>query len=435
MQISEVLIVGSGPGGATVAKELATRGVKVVILERGKYHRLGTERDALGFYSGSRNFSKFLRNLTPGEKTPEGPEILRAFIVGGTSIVTLANGTRVLQKELKNLGVELEGEFKEAEEELGVALFPESLMGERTKILKKASEELGYKVKPMPKFINFSKCRRCGNCVLGCRYGAKWTAQRYIGAALKAGAKLITETFVEKVLYSNGEVKGVRTRGPEGVSTIYAKNIVLAAGGIGTPRILQRSEIGNAGNHLFADLFVNTYGLVKGVRMDDEVGMATLIDEFHNSHGFILSPILGTPLDMLLHLPISKKLYAFKRHRLLGLMTKIRDDDSGRVDIDGTIHKPVTEKDRKKLNMGIEVSKKILSQAGANSFYVTKVRGAHLGGTAGIGRVVNRDFETEIHRLFISDASILPKAPGAPPILTIVALSKRFSKFLVSENL
>ncbi len=65
--------------------------------------------------------------------------------------------------------------------------------------------------------------------------------------------------------------------------------------------------------------------------------------------------------------------------------------------------------------MGVEISKKILSKTGAdpNTFYVTRVRAGHPGGTAGIGRVVNIDHETEISGLFVSDASILPKAPGA----------------------
>jgi len=61
------------------------------------------------------------------------------------------------------------------------------------------------------------------------------------------------------------------------------------------------------------------------------------------------------------------------------------------------------------------------------------VRAGHPGGTAGIGRVVNADNETEINRLFVSDASVLPKAPGTPPVLTIIAISKRFSKKLASE--
>jgi len=71
-------------------------------------------------------------------------------------------------------------------------------------------------------------------------------------------------------------------------------------------------------------------------------------------------------------------------------------------------------------------------QAGVNLklLYKTEVRAGHPGGTAGIGRVVNADQETEISRLFVSDASVLPRSPGAPPVLTIVALSKRFSKKL-----
>lgn len=89
------------------------------------------------------------------------------------------------------------------------------------------------------------------------------------------------------------------------------------------------------------------------------------------------------------------------------------------MDVDGTIHKPVTKNDKEKLSKGVEISKEILSQAGvdAKQFHVTRVRAARSGGTAGMGRVVNVNHETEIDRLFVSDASVLPKAPGAPPRL------------------
>jgi choline dehydrogenase-like flavoprotein len=435
--MSDILIVGSGVGGATVARELAIQGQKVTLVERGIYHKVGTERRALGFYAGSSSFSKMLKNFSPCEKSFEGTGILSAFIVGGSSVVTFGNGIRALQKELEVLGIDLEEEFKEAERELDVAPLPENLMGERTKSLMKASKELGYNVKPMPKFIDFSKCRSCGNCVVGCLYGAKWTAQKFVGEAIKAGAKLVTGTQVDKVLHSGGEVKGVSVYGPTGVSTIKAENIVLAAGGVGTPIILQRSGLTNAGSNLFADLLVNTYGIIKRGEMKDEIGMATLIDDFHLQHGFMLSPILDTTLDMLLYLPVFKKARAFNRKKTLGLMTKVADDDAGKVHANGTISKPVTDSDRKKLDMGVQISKEILIQAGADphSLYVTHVRAGHPGGTAGIGRIVNTDNETEINRLFVCDASVLPKAPGLPPVLTIVALAKRFSKKLVSEYL
>ena len=112
---SDIIVVGSGVGGATVARELSTRGYKVIVIEKGEYHKLGTARRALSFYSGS------LWNFCPGELSEEGTEILRTIMVGGSSMVTLGNGVRAFQSEFRNMGINLEGEFKEAETELGVA--------------------------------------------------------------------------------------------------------------------------------------------------------------------------------------------------------------------------------------------------------------------------------------------------------------------------
>ena len=422
---SRFLIIGSGAGGATLAKELATRGKNVAVVEKGGFHKVGTERRALKFYTG---------RLGPAEVSDEGIELFRAIMVGGTTTVTLGNGVRALQEELEQRGVGLEKEFKEAEKELGVAPMPESLMGERARALRDASLELGYEVKPMPKFIDFKRCRSCGLCVTGCQYGAKWTALKPLAEARRAGARLLTNTAVEEVLHQGGEVKGVRARGPSGSRELLAEKVILSAGGLGTPVILQRSGL-EAGDGLFADLFVNTYGMIEERGMEDEQGMATVIDQFHDSDGFIISPILDTRLHMFLSLPLLRKARALKRDRMLGLMTKIADDSFGKVDSDGKLHKPLTENDLKKLEKGVELCEKILSQAGAdpNSFLTTRVRGAHPGGTAAVGRVTNREFETEVDGLFVCDASLLPKAPGNPPVLTIVALAKKLGARLAAE--
>jgi len=87
-------------------------------------------------------------------------------------------------------------------------------------------------------------------------------------------------------------------------------------------------------------------------------------------------------MDMFLYLPLFKKFRAFKRGRMLGLMTKITDDDVGEVHVNSAIHKPVTESDRKKLDKGIEISRGILVQAGVDpkSLYTSRIRGAHPGG-------------------------------------------------------
>ena len=60
----------------------------------------------------------------------------------------------------------------------------------------------------------------------------------------------------------------------------------------------------------------------------------------------------------------------------------------------------------------------------------SKLQGAHPGGTAAIGEVVNKDLETSIRNLYVCDGSVLPVSPGLPPILTIVALAKRLAKNL-----
>ena len=82
--------------------------------------------------------------------------------------------------------------------------------------------------------------------------------------------------------------------------------------------------------------------------------------------------------------------------------------------------------------MGVEISKEILKEVGVNPkpIYTTPVRGAHPGATAPIGKTVDRNQQTEIEGLYISDASIIPKATGIPPVLTIIALSKRLSKIV-----
>ncbi|MFH0823693.1 MAG: GMC oxidoreductase, partial [Pseudomonadota bacterium] len=59
------------------------------------------------------------------------------------------------------------------------------------------------------------------------------------------------------------------------------------------------------------------------------------------------------------------------------------------------------------------------------------IYGGHNGGTAAIGELVNTDMETEVSNLFVCDGSVLPLAPGLPPVLTIMALARRLARHLV----
>jgi choline dehydrogenase-like flavoprotein len=120
------------------------------------------------------------------------------------------------------------------------------------------------------------------------------------------------------------------------------------------------------------------------------------------------------------------------KKNLIGIMIKISDSPSGIVYQNGKISKSVTEFDKNKLDQGIKIAKEILLKAGAekDNILVTKPQGAHPGGTAAIGRVLDNKLQTEVKNLYVCDASVFPSSPGMPPILTIVALAKNLAKKL-----
>ena len=124
-----------------------------------------------------------------------------------------------------------------------------------------------------------------------------------------------------------------------------------------------------------------------------------------------------------------------KKGDILSIMVKIPDDNKGKI-VDGEIIKENTIKDVRFIAEGAATAGAILVEAGVDpkTIVSTHLRGAHPGGTAAIGDIVDENLETEYKGLFVSDASVIPEAPGAPPILAILALSKRLSKYLIENN-
>ena len=421
---AEYLVVGSGAGGATVARELSRAEKDVLVVEAGKYEEhVGTFRDSLRYFD------------TTGYKTPrtsrEGVILWRTIMAGGSTVVSCANGTRCLQEEFKDLGIDLEGEFKEAEREMRIAPTPERLLSEASLSMREACSSLGYRMDPMPKFLDFSKCTQCAQCTFGCLQGAKWTALDYLNDALEVGAEVLYETPVEEVIVRDGKAAGVRGRGREGYVEITADTVILAAGALATPVILQNSGVECAGKGLFIDVFVNVYGLIDGMHQAREPSMALVDHEFHDERGFILSPYMNTNRTVRF-MEAGRKGFMAPTDKLVGIMVKTADDSSGEVYPNGSVSKGITHDDQKRLDDGSSVAREILEEMGAKpgSIFVSKPQGAHVGGTATIGTVVDGYLETKIRNLHVCDASVLPKAPGMPPILTIVALAKWLGKAL-----
>ncbi|RCW62467.1 MULTISPECIES: GMC family oxidoreductase N-terminal domain-containing protein [Halanaerobium] len=421
----DFIIVGSGAGGSTLAWELSKRGKRVLVLERGAdITRVGTFRDILNFYDCNRY------TRTP-KKSNEGVIIYRTFMGGGTTFVATGNIVRSYEKEFEKMGINLSQEFEEAENELKVKLSTEKIQASGSRAIYEAALSLGYEIEAMPKAIDQNKCIKCGLCIYGCKQGAKWTAKEYLDKALKQGAVIKYDSNVEEVLINQKRAYGVRGIAVKEKFEYEADNIILAAGGLGTPVILQNSKLENdaIGKNLFIDTFVNVYGITDGLNQISEPPMEFVDLEFHQEKGFILSTFINRQ-KMIRFIEAGLKGMRLKEKNLIGIMVKISDTPGGIVNQDGSVSKKVTGDDKIKLEQGIKKAEEILIKAGAdeNSILVTNPQGAHPGGTAAIGSVIDTKLETEVNNLFICDASVFPTSPGMPPILTIVALAKKLAK-------
>jgi choline dehydrogenase-like flavoprotein len=235
---------------------------------------------------------------------------------------------------------------------------------------------------------------------------------------------------VERVVVENGRATGVEGRKGRQRFRVAGDCVVLAAGGLATPVILQKAGI-EAGRGLFADLLVNTYGSTTGLNQLHEPSMTMVGLQSHKDEGYLISPFVA-PTKPNLWVDVGNRAFRMSRDKLLGMMTKIVDERAGRVNPDGSVTKPATASDQAKLRRGADVCTEILIKAGVDpkSIVVSKGQGAHPGGTAAIGEVVDSNLETKIAGLFVCDASVLPTAPGLPPMLTIGALGKHLAKKL-----
>jgi len=423
----DFIVVGSGMGGAVVARELAQAGRDVLVLESGKTEtHVGTFTDALRFFDGN-------EITRVPKKSKEGTILWRTLMTGGSTVASCGNGVRCLEKELAERGIDLADDLAAMEAEMGVKPQSEDKLSDMGRRVLEASKSRGYAFTLMPKFVDPEKCAACGNCCFGCPNGAKWTAERPLAEAVAQGAEVVERVHVERVLRNNGHAAGVAGSGPGGAFEAYAKTVILAAGGLGTAPILVASGIDGAGENLFIDELVNVYGSTDEPFKTVEPTMSLVDLEFHAERGFLLSPFINYAKGLRL-VESGTTLAARSVRHTLGMMVKTSDDRAGTVFPDGTVSKPVTEADRRRLDDGAAVAAEVLIAAGVkpDSIIVTKVQGAHPGGTAAIGTLVDTDLQTAVEGLFVADASVLPETPGLPPMVTIGALARRLGRTLAA---
>lgn len=432
------IVVGSGPGGATVAKELAQNGRKVLIAEYGpRFEKTGFLKTARKAYLG--------RDKKP-LCSDGGVWMGRGRVLGGSSYVAMGNAVTPPARILEEWGIDLEEEISEAKKDMHVTLMPPELIGEGTRRINQAAAKLGWEMKPTPKCVDFSKCRGCGLCMFGCPTGAKWTTVEYVDQAVERGAELLLNTEVLRVLHKNGKATGIVAEHNGREIQIEAERVIVSAGALATPLILKRSGIENAGRGLANDVFQTTYGTTEDVGMQGEIILATYLEKTIEERELFPAPYMYIPFliqrdidggypdnpNLLAQAKMMLKSKGIDAKRTIAMMTKIRDERTGEVRIDGSVHKRLTEKDKAKIEEAYMINRSILIAAGAKpeTIFRSIYESGHPCCTAAIGEVVDENQQTQVKELYVSDASVFPSPLGMPPILTIVALSKRLAKHL-----
>ena len=219
-----VIIVGTGAGGGIIAYELAKNDVPVTIIEKGPYIKSG---EAFKYY----------------DKYSEDVDLLTTTCIGGASIVSMSNMVRALDEELLEFDVDLSEAYEYVEELVGVHQLDDSHIGKGSQAFLDAGRKLGLKTMKMPKAIREKDCIQCGKCAFGCPADAKWSGKDFVDEAVEAGAELICDAEVIKVITENGKACGVTYIKDNEEKSVFADTVILSAGAIGTTLILRNSGI------------------------------------------------------------------------------------------------------------------------------------------------------------------------------------------------
>ena len=144
----DVVIAGSGPGGATMARELSKKGKKVILCEAGKYHKwLGRNSFLLlGMMDGmGMTFSK------------EGTWVLRPKTAGGATVVYCGTAFPPPPWLKEKYGIDLAEEVDEVYQEIPIQKLPDNLIGPAARSIMQAAQDVGLDWNPLDKWIRPEK--------------------------------------------------------------------------------------------------------------------------------------------------------------------------------------------------------------------------------------------------------------------------------------
>ncbi|MGA9284346.1 MAG: GMC family oxidoreductase [Solirubrobacteraceae bacterium] len=494
---ADVCVIGAGASGAVVAAELAEGGSNVVVVEEGHWH------DPDSFTARPPQMLAQLYRDGGQTMTLGAPPILLPLGsgLGGTTLVN--SGTcfrtppRVLERWGREFGLEFDESslrpfFERVEQALSVAEVTPELAGGNAAVARRGAERLGWSHGYLHR--NARGCVGSGVCAFGCPTSAKQhTGITYVPRAERAGARIVTGAWVERVLVECGAIgtsgqtrpetasgtPPVRSTEPRiatatGVSArmvsgarleVFAPTVIIAAGTIHTPLLLKRSGIGGASGQLGHNLSLHPATAVFA-RMEETVDMAKgvpqsfYVDEFAEE-GIVFEGVAGPPSYAAMALPLRGARHAeamadYPRLAQFGVM--VSDSSRGRIHNVGgrpLIRYDLTDPDLQRFRLGLAHMRELFEAAGAREVYLPlpdgvsprrarvrdlKLMAFHpLGSARADARathgVVDGDLKVHGTRgVYVADGSVVPSSLGVNPQMTIMALATRLAFGLLGRD-
>jgi choline dehydrogenase-like flavoprotein len=511
---ADIVIVGSGAAGATLAATLAElTGQRIVVLERGGH--FGREF----FNQREWDMSQALYAEQGRRTTDDGAIPVRGGeCVGGGTTVNVALSfdpvQRVWDGWRKRLGVEGFSFDRQASDygvaglnvpscladiraRMNVHLAEDREVNANNALFARGCSQLGF---PSRKFeLNMQGCIGCGFCSAGCAYDAKRGALvTFIPDALARGAMLVHHANVERIEYQRGRARAVvvqvRPTAPgsrpnavaPGAWRISAKLVILAAGAIESPALLQRSQHpdphGVVGRGLVLHPSLPFVGLAEQeVAGHRGVEGTMYCDHFAESDGFYFECLFGHPLYGATVLPgVGVPHFELMRNfrRLFGFGAMLVDDsaDDNLVRWNEQTGRPVidyrlTANDAARLRKAARLGVELLFAAGAKEAWIasdeplgplptahfrnpseaqhtealrflphrTTLTSAHAQATTKMGAdparaTLNSRGETYgAENLIVCDASSFPTSCGANPMIAIMTMARYQARRIVGE--
>jgi choline dehydrogenase-like flavoprotein len=470
----DVVVVGTGAGGAVVGRELAEAGLAVVFVEEGRYFDR-SEFTGRPFEMQQKLYRRGGSTFSVGNV---GILIPLGQTVGGTT--TVNSGTcyrapdRVLHEWQRELGLrelgpeQLAPYFERVEAVLGVERARTELLGGNGRVIARGCESLGF-TKHGPLQRNAPACDGQGVCCFGCPTDAKRSTNvSYIPLALRAGAELFAAAKMTRVIVEGERARGIVATTADGHTlTVRARAVVVACGSIMTPLVLEQQGLANRSGQLgknlsihpasgalaeFDELILPWKGIPQGYAIED------LHDEGILYEGAAVPLEMSMSMTNLIGPELTRLAESFDHVSSFGFMV----EDTSRGSVSSVMGQPLirywlSDRDVAHIKRGLDVLAQVYFAAGARRVYtpvagfevldspddLVQLRRANLRardldlsayhplGTARMGRdpatsVVGPDHQTHDTRgLYVVDGAAVPSSLGVNPQVTIMALATR----------